>query len=405
MPHHIVGSLRAARVFKIVLSVMALAALSVAAVAQAQPTKHHAKHHAKHHRKHHRKHAHAARDKVAPSAPNNLTATAGDRQIALHWAASSDNRGVMGYRIYKFGTVTQRVGGKVVSVTEPGLTNGVKYSYFVRAYDRAGNVSAPSNVATATPSHSAGSGSGSSGSGTSTAPAPTSPAPTSGSGTTAPPSGTPVPSGVAGNWSLKFDDEFDGTSLDTSKWTNSWFNGGSMNGTSTSPSNVSVADGAVSLQLSNSSTGALIHTNNVYRLPVGGVAEARILFPGNGSQVYNWSAWWANSTDNWPAAGEHDIAEVLGGSLTVNYHSPSGSHNEGAPSGYWGGAYHTYTLHRKSGSVDVYWDGKLVKSYSTDDNGAPEDLVLNVGNGQGSPTMTGAAGAIKVDYVRAWQPA
>jgi hypothetical protein len=223
-----------------------------------------------------------------------------------------------------------------------------------------------------------------------------------------PPSGgSPSPNGIPGNWKLGFDDEFNGTSLDTSQWDSSWFNGGTMNNVASSPSNVSVANGVLTLTLSNSTTGALIHTSQAAgraTLAVGDVVEARIWFPGNGTQLYNWPAFWANDTNNYPAGGENDIAEVLGGQLTVNYHSPSGAHNQGAVPGYWGDAWHTYALYRQAGHCDVYWDGNLVKSYSTDDDGAPEDIMLNIGAGEGT-TMTGPAGAVKVDYVRLWAPA
>ncbi|WP_210504136.1 DNRLRE domain-containing protein [Nocardioides xinjiangensis] len=242
------------------------------------------------------------------------------------------------------------------------------------------------------------------------------------SATTPSPTQTPTsagvqPTGVAGGWSTTFQDEFNGTSLDTSKWKPNWFDeGGSMNNVGTYADNVTVANGEARLQLSSSTRGALIHTGGGYRgdpnrygLPVGGVAEARIWFPGNGSSLYNWSAWWANDTydgvSGQPVNGEHDIAEILSsGALTVNYHSRSGAHNQGSVPGYWGDAFHTYTLHRKPASVDVYWDGRLVKSYSTDDSGAPIELILNVGSGQGT-TVTGPAGAMRVDYVRAWEPA
>ncbi|MBL8103441.1 MAG: carboxypeptidase regulatory-like domain-containing protein, partial [Anaerolineales bacterium] len=56
---------------------------------------------------------------------------------------------------------------------------------------------------------------------------------------------------------------------------------------------------------------------------------------------------------------------------------------------------------RQANKADVYWDGKLVKSYTTDDNGKGEDLILNIG--AGSYPMYGAAGAMQVDYVRVWK--
>jgi hypothetical protein len=228
------------------------------------------------------------------------------------------------------------------------------------------------------------------------------------SGSTAPPAaptGDPAPLGVPGKWRLAFDDEFNGTSLNTSQWDSSWFNGGTMNNVATSSSNVSVGNGVLTLTLSNNGTGALIHTTQASgraTVAVGDVIEARIWFPGNGTTIYNWPAFWANDTNNYPAGGENDIAEGLG-DLTVNYHSPSGTHNQGTVPGVWSAGWHTYALWRQVGHSGVYWDGHLVKSYSTDDNGAPEDIILNVGDGQG-PTVTGPAGAVKVDYVRLWHP-
>lgn len=241
-----------------------------------------------------------------------------------------------------------------------------------------------------------------------------SPSPT----TTTPPAPTGVqPVGIAGLWSLSFQDEFSGTALDTTKWEPRWFSeGGTMNNVGTFASNITVANGEARLQLSSSTRGALMHTTggfnsgrpSRYALPVGGLAEARLWFPGNGTVLDNWPAFWANDTydgvSGQPVNGEHDIAEVLGtGQLTVNYHSKSGAHNQGAVPGYWGDAWHTYAVHRKATSADVYWDGKLVKSYPTDDAGAPIELILNVGSGKG-PTVTGLAGALRVDYVRAWSP-
>jgi hypothetical protein len=71
--------------------------------------------------------------------------------------------------------------------------------------------------------------------------------------------------------------------------------------------------------------------------------------------------------------------------------------------GSWSNAFHTYGLYRKANSADVYWDGKLVRSYPTDDNGQPESLILNVGHAADSITATGAASQVRVNYVRVWR--
>lgn len=314
-------------------------------------------------------------DTTPPSAPANLTATAGDTQVALGWGASIDNAGVAGYRIYRDGTQVGSVSASTLSYTDSGLTDGTAYSYTVKAIDAAGNLSAASNTATATPRSSI---------------------------------GTPQPYGPPGTWTLTFDDEFNGTSLDTSKWSPCWFypTCGSMNNVSTSPANVSVGGGYATLTLASSSSGATIETNPNGGAGTGyqfqyGVVEARIWFPGDGTHCYNWPAWWTDG-QSWPANGENDIAEVLDGPMTVNYHSSSGAHNQGAVPGYWCGGFHTYTLNRQNGHADVYFDGTLVKSYSTDDGGAPQYLIINVGSSSSYPAY-GTAAQVKVDYVRAWQ--
>lgn len=213
--------------------------------------------------------------------------------------------------------------------------------------------------------------------------------------------------GVPGNWTMKFEDEFNGTALDTTRW--KALEGYRMNNTTTRAANVSVSGGNLVLTLPSSTSGAYVSSAkydgagaNGFLLPVGGYAEARVYMPGTATTIYNWPAWWT-SGPNWPAAGENDVAEVLGGKMTVNYHSLSGAHNQGVIPGTWHNAFHVFGIHRKTSSSDVYYDGELVKSYPTDDNGAGESLLLNVGSTSGSNQVYGTDSQVKVDYVRAWQ--
>lgn len=215
-----------------------------------------------------------------------------------------------------------------------------------------------------------------------------------------------VPAGVPGRWNLAFRDEFSGTALDTSKWVAAWAR---MNDVTCYPENVTVTGGNLILTLASPVSGAMVtsgdpaygHGPRNWTLPVGGVVEARVRFPGDGTEIYNWPAWWVSGPD-WPAAGENDIAEGLG-TLTVNYHSPSGGHNHGPVPGVWSNAFHRYALHRARSSCDVYYDGRRVKSYPTDDNGRPQALILNVGIGK--THVYGARSQVRVDYVRGWAPA
>ena len=230
-------------------------------------------------------------------------------------------------------------------------------------------------------------------------PTTTTPTPTTTTPTPTPTPSSPQPVGDPGNWNLTFDDEFNGSSINTNVWNNhdGWTN---QNNVTDHAYNVTESGGVATLTLASNGSGATIGTNqNV--LAVGDFAEARVEFAGSGTTIYNWPAWWA-SGPNWPSAGENDIAEGLG-TLTVNYHSPSGSHNQGTIPGNWAGAFHTYGIYRGSNYCNVYWDGQLVKHYSTDDNGQAQELLFTMG--QANTLQFGAAGQMKVDYVRVWSPA
>ncbi|MDY0779691.1 endonuclease [Tenacibaculum sp. IB213877] len=97
-------------------------------------------------------------DTQAPTVPSNLTASnITQTTVDLSWNASTDNTAVTGYRIYEGSTQIGTSANTNFSVSN--LTAGTSYSFSVRAYDAANNVSANSNVANVTTS-SAGGGSG-----------------------------------------------------------------------------------------------------------------------------------------------------------------------------------------------------------------------------------------------------
>jgi uncharacterized repeat protein (TIGR03806 family) len=93
-------------------------------------------------------------DTTAPSVPQNLVALAqSSSSIKLTWTAATDNAGgsgLAGYRVFRSGTQIQQLAAGTLTYTDSGLNASTAYTYTVRAYDNAGNVSADSNTASAT---------------------------------------------------------------------------------------------------------------------------------------------------------------------------------------------------------------------------------------------------------------
>jgi hypothetical protein len=226
-------------------------------------------------------------------------------------------------------------------------------------------------------------------------------------------------------WQLVFEDLFPGTSIDTTKWQPLWYTTSGPNNVTTTPSNISVSGGVCTLTLSSSSIGACMVTrpaahaggNGVtpgFDLPSESVFEARCLFPGNGSSLYNWSAFWVlHDESDGAATMEFDIAENLQGNTTSSYHLgyptviEATTHN--TTDAYYGGAYHVWTYHRGTSNDYVYIDGVLKWTHAQNASDphatARQYVLLNIGNGQSNPVQTGSAGAMLVDYVRSWSPA
>jgi hypothetical protein len=83
-------------------------------------------------------------DTSPPSAPSSLAGQAvSGPAVSLSWAASSDNTGVTGYRVFRNGTQLTSISG--TSYSDATVAAGATYSYYVVAYDAAGNVSPASN--------------------------------------------------------------------------------------------------------------------------------------------------------------------------------------------------------------------------------------------------------------------
>jgi cellulose 1,4-beta-cellobiosidase len=89
-------------------------------------------------------------DCTPPTAPTLSVGTITSSSIALSWSGSTDNVGVTGYYVYRNGTQVASV--TTTSYTDTSLAASTQYSYTVKAYDAAGNLSPASNTVMATTS-------------------------------------------------------------------------------------------------------------------------------------------------------------------------------------------------------------------------------------------------------------
>jgi hypothetical protein len=83
-------------------------------------------------------------DTSAPSVPADFMATKiGYDQIDLSWSASTDDNGIIGYRVYRDGTLLSF--SPTTSYSDTGLNDETEYCYTVSALDVAGNESTTSS--------------------------------------------------------------------------------------------------------------------------------------------------------------------------------------------------------------------------------------------------------------------
>ena len=229
---------------------------------------------------------------------------------------------------------------------------------------------------------------------------------------------TPMPTGVPGDWTLEFDDEFDGTSLNTAEWSTGWYGSGitpAVNRTEDDcydPAEVSEGGGALSLSLVQESencgqdeqyAAGLVSTMGKFSFTYGFI-EARVWLPGvpgNPGEVANWPGVWTDG-QNWPDDGEIDIAEGLdNGQVCAHFHGPEnpGGVKVGCPSGIYADGWHTFAADWEPGSITYYYDGVDIGSVTSGITSAPMFIVLY--NAAGGDVSTPAT--MKVDYVRVWQ--
>ena len=256
----------------------------------------------------------------------------------------------------------------------------------------------------------------------------------SGSSSSASSSGPVLPTGVPGNWQLIFDDEFNGTSLNTADWSTGWFGsgvtagiGGASEPECYDPSHVVEANGELDLNFTQQSsscdnktmpyTSGMVTTNGKFSFTYG-LIEFRAWLPtASNGQVADWPDVWTDG-QSWPADGEIDVAEGLYGSACAHYHGPTDNGAgtgaggiTGCPSGTFTGGWHTFAADWEPGIITWYYDGQDIGCLETSGTacgatnstiaGAPMYIILTLGS-TNAYTIT-APTSLRIDYVRVWQ--
>ena len=220
-------------------------------------------------------------------------------------------------------------------------------------------------------------------------------------------------------WKLTFDDEFNGNSLDRSKWIDSYPDNVRTHGAEEleyySPDGYEVTNGVLRLKGENRPSGGKPYTSGMVTsfgkfAQEFGWFEMRAKFPrGKGY----WPAFWLlPSNKTWPP--EIDVLEILGHEpnkdyMTNHYRNAEGKH-EGKGGSFIGPDFstdfHTFALDWEPGSITWYVDG--VQRYQTTENvpAEPMYMLANLAIGGGWPgnpdATTPFPGYMDVDYIRAY---
>ncbi|MFH0921248.1 MAG: discoidin domain-containing protein [Fibrobacterota bacterium] len=224
------------------------------------------------------------------------------------------------------------------------------------------------------------------------------------------------------SWKLVWEDEFDGTELDTTRWTAVTDCGDHRNTEQQCymASAVSVGNGMLTITGTNQAQNGYSYTSGAIKTgnwsspskftQAYGRFEFRAQLPAGGQGI--WPALWLYPPRQWPP--EIDLVEAVNTMSTIymtyhwgteSTHQQDGSSTTISNPGDW----HIYAMEWETNEIRWYIDGVLKKTHTgTDVTDIPMQLYINLALGGIWPGPVGGSTVfpqfLHVDYVRAYHP-
>jgi beta-glucanase (GH16 family) len=217
-------------------------------------------------------------------------------------------------------------------------------------------------------------------------------------------------------WSLVWQDEFEGSALDGSKWSAVNNCGDKRNSEQQCymASAVAVGNGVLTITGSQQAQSGFSYTSGAVKTGTKftqayGRFEFRAQLPAGGQGV--WPALWLYPPNQWPP--EIDVLEAINSMSTIymTYHwgtssthqSDGGNTTIADPAGW-----HVYAVEWETSSIRWYIDGALAKTHTGSDvTNIPMQLYINLALGGSWPGSVGVSTVfpqvMHVDYVRVYQ--